>query len=85
VPAQDGIRCEHRTYRLKHLTAEDFALDGQPPTLMVGEDDPALAEFFFEDLVLGAEVLDDFLLLAVAPTGEDGEQELPGLENEVHG
>ena len=41
--------------------------------------------FLFEDLVLGAEVLDDFLLLAVAPAGQDGEQELPGLEDEVHG
>ena len=47
--------------------------------------DPALAEFFFEDLVLGAEVLDDVLLLAVAPTGQDGEQELPGPENDIHG
>ena len=85
VPTQDGVRCEQRTYRLEHLAAEDFAFDGQPPTLIVGEDDPALAEFFFEDLVLGAEVFDDFLLLAVAPAGQDGEQELPGLENEVHG
>jgi hypothetical protein len=45
----------------------------------------ALAEFFFEDLVLGAEIFDDFLLLAVAPAGQDGEQELPGLEDNVHG
>jgi hypothetical protein len=35
--------------------------------------------------VLGAEVFDDFLLLAVDPAGQDGEQELLGLENEVHG
>ena len=47
--------------------------------------DQALAEHFFEDLALAAEVLDDFMLLAVATTGQDGEQELPGLENEVHG
>jgi hypothetical protein len=31
------------------------------------------------------EIFDDFLLLAVDPAGQDGEQELPGLEDEVHG
>jgi hypothetical protein len=25
------------------------------------------------------------MLLAVAPTGQDGEQELPGPENDIHG
>jgi hypothetical protein len=30
-------------------------------------------------------VFDDFLLLAIDPDGQDGEQKLPGLENEVHG
>jgi len=40
---------------------------------------------FFEDPVLGAEVFDDFLVLAVASAGQDGEQEMPGLEDEVHG
>jgi hypothetical protein len=50
-----------------------------------GEEDPALAEFFCDDLVLGAEELDDFMVLAVASPGEDGEQELPGLQNEVQG
>jgi hypothetical protein len=48
------------------------------------EEDPVLAEFFFEDLILGTEALDDFSLTAVAPTSEDGEQRLPGLEDEVH-
>jgi hypothetical protein len=49
------------------------------------EEDPVLAEFFFEDLILGTEALDDFSLTAVAPAGKDGDQELPGLEDEVHG
>jgi len=69
----------------EHLTAEDLAFEGQPTTLIISEDDPALAEFFFEDLVLGARIFNDFLLLTVAPAGQDGEQELPGLEDEVHG
>jgi hypothetical protein len=32
-----------------------------------------------------ANVFDAFWLLAAAPAGQDGDQELPGLENEVHG
>jgi hypothetical protein len=55
------------------------------PNGLQSEENPGLAEFIFEDLVLGAELLDDFLLLAVDPAGQDGEEELPGLENEVHG
>jgi hypothetical protein len=52
------------------------------PNGLRGEEDPALAEFFFEDLILGTEALDDFSLPAVSPTSEEGEQELPGLANE---
>jgi hypothetical protein len=51
------------------------------PNDLRGEEDPALGEFFFEDLILGTEALDDFSLTAVAPTSEDGEQRLPGLED----
>jgi hypothetical protein len=43
------------------------------------------AECFLEDLILGAEVLHQGLLLAVEPTGENDEQELPGLDDEGHG
>ena len=54
-------------------------------SILILRENSAFAEFFFEDLVLGAQIFDDFLLLAVAPTGQDGDQELPGLEHEVHG
>ena len=54
------------------------------PNDLRGEEDPTLAESFFEALVLGSEGVDDFLLLAVAPTRQDGEQELLGLENDAH-
>jgi hypothetical protein len=71
-------------------THPDEALRGRKtriaqPNDLRGEEDPALAEFFFEALVLGPERVDDFLVLTVAPTGQDGEQELPGLENDAHG
>jgi hypothetical protein len=63
----------------------DYRPRCQPTMLFVGEEDPALAKFFFEDLVLGAEVLDDILLLAFVSAGQDGEQELQGLESEIDG
>jgi hypothetical protein len=76
---------ERLPHHLEHLAAEDFAFAGQPATLIVGQEDSPFAEFFFEDLVHGAEVFDDILVLAIDPTGQDDEQELPGLEDEVHG
>jgi hypothetical protein len=36
-------------------------------------------------LVFGSQILDHLLLLAIDPAGEDEQQELPGLEDEVHG
>jgi hypothetical protein len=38
-----------------------------------------------ENLILGPEVLHHRLLLAVEPSGEKDEQELPRLEDEIHG
>lgn len=35
-------------------------------------------------LVFGSQILDRFLLLAMDPTGEDDDVELPRLKNEVH-
>ena len=43
-----------------------------------------LPTFLFQDLVFGAQVVDDFLLLAVHPAGEDDQQKLPRLQDEVH-
>jgi hypothetical protein len=36
-------------------------------------------------LVLRAQILDDLLLLPVDPTGQDENEKLPGLKDEVHG
>jgi hypothetical protein len=35
MPPQDGVRYEQRAHRLEHLTAEDFAFDGQSTTLII--------------------------------------------------
>ena len=71
-------RCEQRGHSPELLAAEDFAFEGQPTTQVVGEDNPTLTEIFLEDLVLGAEVLDDFLLLAMVPVGPEN---LVGRQN----
>jgi len=44
---------------------------GQAPAMIVVEQDAAFTELFFEDLVFGAQVVDDLLLLTVDPTRRD--------------
>ena len=85
VPAQDGVGGEGGADFAENLSAEDLALDRQAPPLVVVEPDPLLAVGFFHDLVLGAEVVHHLLLLPVDQAGEDGQEKLPGLKDEVHG
>jgi hypothetical protein len=84
VPAQQRVRRNQRPDLAQELAAQDFAFDGQAPALVVAEQDPMLAEFLFQDLIFGAEVVDDLLLLAVHPAGEDKQKKLPGLQDEAH-
>jgi len=53
--------------------------------LLVVEEEAAFTELFLEDLVLGAEVVEGLLLLAVDPACEDEKEKMPRLEEEVHG
>src|SRR5262249_27770035 len=55
-----------------------------PAALVVVEQDAFLAQLLLEHLVFGTEVLDDLLLLAMDPAGQDDQQELPGVQDEVH-
>jgi hypothetical protein len=83
VPTQDGVRREERADLCQELATEDFSFDSQASTLVVVQQDAAFAEFLLEDLVLGAEIVNDLLLLLVDPAREDGEQQLPRLQDEV--
>jgi len=67
----------------EQLAAQDLALDREPTALVVVEQDAPLTELVLEDLVFRAQVLDHRLLLAVHPAGQDGEQKLPGLQDEL--
>ena len=84
MPSQDRVRREQRADFFESLAAEDLAFDRQSTPLIVVQQDPLLAELLFEHLVLGSQVLDHFLLLAIDPASEDDDIELPRLKNEIH-
>ena len=79
MPAQDRVRRDDGTDLSEHLAAEDLALDRQASPLVVGEPDAFLAVRFLQDLILGAQILDDLLLLPIDPAGEDDQEKLPRL------
>ncbi|MHC4406087.1 MAG: hypothetical protein ACYTG0_41145 [Planctomycetota bacterium] len=85
VPPEDRIRREECADFAEELAAKNLSLDSQTAPLIVVQQDAFLTEFLFEHLILGPQVLDDFLLLTIDPTSENDEIQLPGLKNEIHG
>ena len=83
MPTQDCVRHEQRTDFFESLAAEDLPFDCQSTALVAVQQYPLLAELLFENLVFCSQVLDHFLLLAIDPTSQDGEIELPGVKNEI--
>ena len=77
-------RAKRSNFQTKTVV-EDLTLNGQTSTLVVIEQDSTLAEVFSQHLILSQQILDRVLLVSVDPTGQDEQQELPGLEHEVHG
>jgi hypothetical protein len=77
VPAQDRVRREDGADLSKSLSAESLALDRK--ALGVVEPDRLLTVRFLQDLVLGPQILDDRLLLAVDPSSQGGQEKMPGL------
>jgi len=67
------------------LPTENLAFDRQAPSLVVVEPDSPFAVGFLQHLVLGAKVPDHFPLLPVDQAGEDGQEEVPGLQDGFHG
>ena len=66
------------------LSADPLAFDCPSMTLPVVSQDSLLAELLFENGILGAKVLNDFLLLSIDPTGKNDQHQLPRLQNEFH-
>jgi hypothetical protein len=73
VPAQNGVRRYQASNLRQQFAAEHLAFDGQAATLVIVEKNSAFSEFFSEDLVLGAEVVNDLLLLPIDPASQDNE------------
>ena len=78
-----GVRCDDGSDFLQRLATQYLSFDGKA-ALVIGEQDAFLTELLFQHPVLGAQVLEDFLLMPVDPAGEDQEQQLPRLQNRLH-
>ena len=85
VPAKDRVGCHDRGQFLQCLAAQRLAFDGQQTALVIGEQDAFLALGLHQGNDLIVLELDHFLLPVVNPAGEDGQEELPRLQNEAHG
>ena len=84
MPTQDGVRCDNSRDVTQCLSAQGFALNGQSTSLVVGQQNAFLPLPFqqcFDLLVLKP---DDCLLLPLGPPSQDENQQLPGLQNDVH-
>ena len=84
MPAQNRIRRKQRADFIQSLATDRLALDRQAAPLVVTEQDAFLAELLFENCVLGSQILDHFLLLAIDPSGKDQDKQLPRLQNGFH-
>lgn len=84
MPPSDRVECE-QNFNLRQLIAcEELAFDCQSTSLVIGQQDPLPSEFLFENDILGAKLLDDFLLLSIDPSGKHDQHPLPRLQIEVH-
>jgi hypothetical protein len=74
MPPQDCFGSDDGGKLVEHFASEDLTFDGEPPALVVVEQDSVLSELLSEDPVFSQKVIDDFLLSIIDPAGEDQEQ-----------
>ena len=84
MPAKDGVRRKQGTELFELLSAKNLSFDCQSSPLVIVQLNSFLANFFFKYLVLGPQILDHFLLLAIDPAGKEHHHQVPRLQNEVH-
>ena len=63
---------------------EDLPFDGQPPSLVIVEQESLLADDLAQHLVLGSEILHRLLLTPVDLSGNSDQPELPGMQHRRH-
>jgi hypothetical protein len=84
MPTQNGSWGDQSGNLSEHPSTEDLAFDGQATSLVVVEQNAFLAQLFFEHLIFSSQVLDDVLLMAIDPTGQTDQEQVPGLWDEIH-
>jgi hypothetical protein len=85
MPAEDCVGSDDGRQFPQCFAAQGFAFNGQHTSLVVGQQDALLPQDLHEGNDLGVLKLDDLLLPVMNPAGQDGKQQLPGLQNVVHG
>ncbi|UCF69017.1 MAG: hypothetical protein JSV80_06960, partial [Acidobacteriota bacterium] len=80
MPCQNRVRRDERPDLTKQPATKFFSLGSQPPPLIIGEAQPLLSELFFQDSVLGLEVVDDRELVFVDIAGKGNEEQAPGVD-----
>jgi hypothetical protein len=84
MPSQDCFGSHDGDKLVEHFAPEDFTFDGEPPALVVVEQDALFAEILSKDPIFSQKVIDGLLLSTIDPPGEDQEQELPRLQKGFH-
>jgi hypothetical protein len=77
MPAQDRFGPHNGGDFLQCLATRYLSYDGQTPALVITEQDPFLAKLLIEHPILSSQILDYILLVAIDPTGEDHQEQLP--------
>ncbi len=80
VPGQDRVRSDDRRHVAQDLSTERLAFHREPSSLVIGEAETLATELAFEDAVLLDEVINHILLMAVDPSSDGDQKELPGLK-----
>lgn len=71
MPSQDRLRRDDRRKLIQKSTAEGHPAHGEPAAVGVGQPESPAAKLAFEDAVLLEKVVENALLVAVEPAGED--------------
>ncbi len=84
MPAQNRVWRDDGGQFQQGLATKDLSLYCQPSSLIITEQDPFPAELLQQHVDLGPLKLNDFLLVPVNPSGQDDDEQLPGLKDDVH-
>ena len=85
VPAENCVGCHDRGQFPQCLEAESLAFDRQKPPLVIDQEYPFLAKLNEQSLDFGTLEIDDLLLSPLDHAAQNGQQQLPRLQNEAHG